>query len=150
MIIYKITNTVNGMVYIGQTKGSLERRWSQHKAAVHKKWARFKLQKAIEQFGAEAFTVEQIDCAETKEEANEKEMHWIKEYNSFEHGYNSSIGGNNCGCDKKVVNVETGEVYGSMSKAAAAVGVTTWAIGQAIKNPTWKCAGFHWKLYEKQ
>ena len=30
MIVYKITNRVNGKIYIGQTKASLSRRWKEH------------------------------------------------------------------------------------------------------------------------
>lgn len=31
MVIYKITNSINNKVYIGQTIRSLHERWSQHK-----------------------------------------------------------------------------------------------------------------------
>jgi len=30
-VIYKITNTVNGKVYIGQTVSTISHRWNQHK-----------------------------------------------------------------------------------------------------------------------
>ena len=147
MLIYKVTNKVNGKVYIGKTKGSVEARWKKHCYQAHdqkRDHMKFKLQYAILEFGAENFTVEQIDCAATTEEANQKEMYWIKHYDSIEKGYNTSPGGK-CGANyTKVMNVETGEVFSSMIEAAEAYGVSHAAIPQAVKYG-WKCCGFHWK-----
>jgi predicted GIY-YIG superfamily endonuclease len=146
LIIYKITNKTNGKVYIGKTKRSLEARWKQHcrDAFDGRFWTKGKLQYAIQEFGADAFTVEQIDVAASNDETNEKEMYWIKHYNSIETGYNTSPGGRNGGHYQKVINVETGEVFNSMVEAAEAYGVSHAAIPQAVKYG-WKCSGFHWK-----
>lgn len=35
MLIYKITNRVNGKVYIGQTSLPLEKRWATHQSLTH-------------------------------------------------------------------------------------------------------------------
>ena len=148
MIIYKITNRINGMVYIGQTSKSLEHRWKVHCYSVKKKHSCFKLQKAIAEFGADNFTVEQIDVAATKEEANAKEIFWIKHYNAIEDGYNVSPGGRNGGHYCKVMNTDTGVVFDSMVEAAEAYGVSVSSIHQAVKNPTWTCCGYHWKRVE--
>lgn len=145
MKIYKITNKINGMMYIGQTSKSLEDRWKQHCRDVKSKHACFKLQKAIREFGAENFTVELIDVATTKEEANKKEVFWIMLYDATEQGYNTSPGGRNGGHYCKVQNVETGEIFNKVNDAAKAYGVSPSSITQAVKNPTWKCSGFHWK-----
>lgn len=145
MIIYKVTNKINGKVYIGKTKRSLEARWKQHCRDVGSKHAHFKIQDAIKEFGADAFTVEQIDVAASTDEGNAKEMHWIKHYNSIENGYNTSPGGKNGGHYHKVMNVETGEVYNSMIEACKAMGVSHGAIAQAVKNPKWTCCGYHWR-----
>ena len=116
--IYKITNRHNGKVYIGKTTRTIEARWKQHCRDVDSKHAHFKLQQAIKEFGADSFDMEQIDFAATTEEANEKEMSWIKHYDSVEKGYNTSPGGKNGGRYKKVEIVETGQVYDSMVEAA--------------------------------
>lgn len=148
MLIYKVTNKVNGKIYIGKTKGSVDARWKKHCYQAYDKkrdYLKFKLQYAILEFGAENFTVEQIDCAATTEEANQKEMYWIKHYDSIKNGYNTSPGGRNGGHYHKVMNVETGEVFNSIVEAAKAYGVSHGSIFQAVKNPTWKCRGFHWK-----
>lgn len=145
MIIYKITNKINGMVYIGQTKRSLEARWKAHCAAVNSRISYFKLQKAIVEYGKESFAIEQIDVAATKDEADEKESYWIKHYNAIENGYNTARGGKDGGRRKRVTSVEDGLVFDSMIDAAKHYGRAPQAIWQAIKNPSWTCAGQHWK-----
>lgn len=90
-IIYKITNTVNGKVYIGQTTMSLRQRWRLHysKSSTCKY-----IHEAINEYGSENFTIEEIDQGNSREELNEKEKYWIKEYNSLlPNGYNCDKGG---------------------------------------------------------
>ena len=92
MIIYKITNRINGKVYIGQTIKSLKVRWSQH--CTPNSNCRF-LHNAIIKHGAINFTIEQIDVACSREELDQKEVYWIKYYDSMnqEKGYNLTSGG---------------------------------------------------------
>ena len=145
MIIYKITNKFNDIIYIGQTKQSLQARWSYHCYSAKKRYYYGKLKDAIQEFGAENFTVEQIDCAATKEEANEKEVYWIKFYGSVENGYNTSPGGNNSGKGKKVMAVEDGLVFDTMIEAAKHYGLSISMIPQVVDKPHLKAAGQHWK-----
>lgn len=92
--IYKITNKINGKIYIGQTVKSIETRMNEHflNADLNKK---FYLSKAIRKFGKESFAIESIDYAYTKKDINEKEMYWIKYYKSNNrlYGYNMTNGG---------------------------------------------------------
>lgn len=91
MIIYKITNNVNGKIYIGQTIRTLEERFAEHKR--NKKSL---ISKALKKYGTENFTIEQIDTAESIEELNELEFKYIKEYNCITpNGYNQCDGGGN-------------------------------------------------------
>jgi group I intron endonuclease len=93
VIIYKITNRINGKIYIGQTVRSLQYRWKCHRHANDN----CVFHKAIRKYGAENFTVEQIDTACDGEELNRKEKYWIAYYNStLPNGYNSTDGGDNC------------------------------------------------------
>lgn len=95
MIIYKATNKINGLVYVGQTKVSLKKRIWRHKGAyLNKSYSHLKFYQALKQYGLDAFVWEEIDVAQTTEELNEKEMFWIEKYNSFgDGGYNSTKGG---------------------------------------------------------
>lgn len=93
-VIYKITNTVNGKVYIGQTTRSLNTRWRLHKSS--RSFCRHLLN-AIKKYGADSFTIEPIDQADTMEELNRKECEYIAFYNSIDRskGYNLMSGGGN-------------------------------------------------------
>ena len=98
MIIYKVTNLINGKIYVGQTANSLEKRWKDHCRTG------YLLNKAIKKYGKENFTIEQIDMASSKEECDEKEKNYIKELKShtLEHGYNLELGGNGPGKHSEV------------------------------------------------
>lgn len=94
MIIYKITNLVNGKVYVGQTIMSIEDRWRVHRSKssdcplIHR---------AIQKYGKENFTVEQIDVACDRDELDQKEIYWIHYYDCLApKGYNLQTGGSHC------------------------------------------------------
>jgi group I intron endonuclease len=92
MIIYKITNLINGKVYIGQTKKSLNSRWSQHKYTGKGK-KRTYIACAIQKYGIENFKIEKIDEASSIEELDNKEKKWILHFDSInpEKGYNMQL-----------------------------------------------------------
>lgn len=94
MFIYKITNIVNGKVYIGKTETSVSRRWKRHLRAVKNRINRY-LYDAINHYGIDKFIIETIDETETKEELNLLEKHYIAEYksNDGKYGYNMTSGG---------------------------------------------------------
>lgn len=93
-----VTNLVNGKKYIGQTIRTVEDRWKQHirNARLSNQNAHY-FQYAIRKYGPENFKVEVLEeCP--KEELDEKEMYYIKKYNTYEDGYNLSLGGEGGGC----------------------------------------------------
>ena len=92
--IYKITNDVNGKVYIGKTLRSVEERWKEHiQASKRERTEKRPLYRAMNKYGIEHFHVETVEeCSADISE--EREAFWIKEYNSFgKDGYNATIGG---------------------------------------------------------
>jgi group I intron endonuclease len=92
MIIYKITNLVNGKVYIGKTVQSSKRRFEQHLFCV-KQGLNTKLYNAMRKYGVESFAMEKIDSANTEEELNLLEQLYIAECDSLVRGYNMTLGG---------------------------------------------------------
>lgn len=93
-VIYKITNTVNGKVYIGQTVNSFNRRYIDGIKGTHNEH----LKRSIKKYGSEKFVVdEEYYIAYSKEELDEKEKELIKKYNSCDarYGYNKRLGGSN-------------------------------------------------------
>jgi group I intron endonuclease len=97
-IIYKATFS-NGKCYIGQTVASLNTRVQSHIKAIKSGRENQVFHRAIIKYGEDDITWEIIDYADSIEELNEKEIYWIKFYNSYVHfensnGYNMTLGGN--------------------------------------------------------
>lgn len=89
MIIYKVTNTINGKIYIGQTVRKLNQR-----IANHRYYKKSLISQAFAKYGMENFVIEEIDRADSKEELDEKEKKWIAFYDSLApKGYNLCKGG---------------------------------------------------------
>jgi group I intron endonuclease len=79
--VYKITNTVDGKVYIGSTTTNADYRWSTHRSALRtgKHYNRH-LQNAWNKYGESAFTFEVVEEGVTKEEIRNKERSWIQRF----------------------------------------------------------------------
>lgn len=91
--IYKITNQINGKVYIGKTSKTIEERFKEHKRKALEHPNRY-LYDAINHYGFNNFTIEQIEeCS--NEYLDDREIFWIAEYNSTNPniGYNLTTGG---------------------------------------------------------
>lgn len=89
-IIYIIKNTINEKVYIGQTSRTLEIRWKEY--LRHYKCGDQAIYAAMRKYGIENFFVEKIEECE-EDRLDEREIYWIQKYNSFNNGYNSTLGG---------------------------------------------------------
>lgn len=105
--IYKITNTINGKSYIGQTIQNVKERFYQHCATkCSKAVSNMAIHRAIKKYGKSNFTVEVIEEIDSTN-LNDRERYWIKYYNSYNNGYNSTKGGQD-GCKPfKDLDVET-------------------------------------------
>ena len=98
--IYKITNNVNGKIYIGQKKG---------RQVVESYYGSGKLiLAAIEKYSINNFSREILEWCYSKEELNEREMYWISHYNSRDRlvGYNIAVGGNVIGMPHSKETIE--------------------------------------------
>jgi len=90
-IIYCITNLSNNKKYIGQTRTSLNVRYSHHLTASRDSKPQG-IAAAIKKYGENNFTIEKIDeCPISK--LDMLEMYYIKKYNTYENGYNRTLGG---------------------------------------------------------
>lgn len=91
--IYKITNNVNGKVYIGQSVDVESRLRSHKRDLINNKHYNARLQADFNLFGCEAFVSEIIyKCRSVY--LNQAEKYFIALYNATdtEHGYNTSVG----------------------------------------------------------
>lgn len=92
--IYKITNTVNGKVYIGQS-WDIERRWNSEKRGSTNEH----LKSAFKKYGVKNFTFEveyKMEEDSDQKDLDEFERFYIGKYRSHdrEYGYNQTHGGN--------------------------------------------------------
>jgi len=95
MIIYRMVNTINGKSYIGLTTLSLAER-------KHKHWLNSRnpdknknqaIYLAINKYGWEKFDWQELCSALTKEDLIHLEKQFITEFDSYNTGYNNTLGG---------------------------------------------------------
>lgn len=92
--IYKITNTINGKCYIGETtKSDPEKRWKEHKSTIKRRVGCPALQNSVIKHGIDNFKFEiLIICFD--EDRYKYEIEYIKKYNTLiPNGYNILEGG---------------------------------------------------------
>lgn len=93
MQIYKITNLVNGKIYIGLTTQELKIRWKGHKQSS--KTDTRPLYKAMRKYGIDNFSIDVVEHVDDMRSLGERERHYIKLYDTQnpKNGYNLSAGG---------------------------------------------------------
>jgi group I intron endonuclease len=96
MLVYKITNTINALVYIGITTSSLGKRKSEYKStAKGSKKSSQRIINAMRKHGFDKFNFEILEEASDRELLKKREIEFIALYDSAnrEKGYNISLGG---------------------------------------------------------
>lgn len=89
--IYKITNDLNGKMYIGQTNDFIRRK-NEHISDSRNRPEKSYIHRSMAKHGPENFTFTILEKVNS-EEASEKEIKYIKKYNTYQNGYNLTTGG---------------------------------------------------------
>jgi len=94
MQIYKITNKINGKIYIGQDSFDRDDYFGSGKL----------ISRAIKKYGIENFKKEIVEECINRESLNEREMFWISQCNSTDPkiGYNIRLGGEGVAAGSKL------------------------------------------------
>ncbi|MEX0932332.1 MAG: GIY-YIG nuclease family protein [Parcubacteria group bacterium] len=92
-LIYKITNKSNNKVYIGLTTRSFKQRVVEHKSRFRRGERDHKLYQAMSKYGEDQFEFSELFYSLKAEDLKELEILFIKEYNSYNRGYNMTAGG---------------------------------------------------------
>jgi len=103
-VVYKITNLINGKIYIGQTISDLRHRFAQHKCGSGgDSKTSIRLYNAIKKYGKENFIIEALYSAFDSESLNKAEVLLIAAHNSTnpDFGYNIQTGGGNTNIGRK-------------------------------------------------
>ncbi len=93
--LYRLTNQINGKIYIGQTT-NISKRWSDHRAAARNNKPKQHIHYALIKYGIDQFNWDIIATCQTQEDANELEILLVAQYQSHistHNGYNMSVGG---------------------------------------------------------
>ncbi len=125
-IIYKVTNLINGKVYVGKSLNSFKKRMGQHKGVyenLKNKKADTVFYKALRKYGWDNFLWEQIDFNIIPEILAELEKKYIVQFNcKAPHGYNLTDGGEGiCGLKRsqetknKIGNAHRGKKMSEIS-----------------------------------
>jgi group I intron endonuclease len=92
MIIYKITNLLNGKSYVGQTVRKLSERLKEHRKSKTTAIGR-----ALRKYGNANFKIEVLAECKSIDELNDKEIYFIDKLKTLKpNGYNLTVGGLNC------------------------------------------------------
>lgn len=168
MVIYKITNDINGKIYVGQTTRSLITRWKEHTNDA-RNGCNYPIHRAMRKYGQEHFHVVLIDIAATRDELDVKEAYWIKELNSLSpNGYNVREGGQTSrftpevlkkkhdalykkpsGRSRPVRCIETGEICEYAKEFYYKYGYQHSKILECCKGRRNTHRGLHWEFVER-
>ena len=173
-IIYSLKNKITGKYYIGQTShkngfngrynysgDGIERVYKYHKN--NKKRERSynaHLLSSIEKYGLDAFIVnEELDIAYSKEELDELEKKYIKQYDSVYNGYNNNDGGLKAKPSKESIDkitkanskevfcFETNSVYLTPNEIYEKLGVDKRRVTQLCRKEGYGTKGKNGEIY---
>jgi group I intron endonuclease len=93
-VIYKITNTITGKEYVGQTTGSISERFAAHASEKRNRH----ISSTIRKYGKQNFHIEEMATAFDLDSLNKLEVYFLEMYNTmYPNGYNHRVGGEQCG-----------------------------------------------------
>lgn len=162
--IYLVSNNINNKKYIGQTKRTVEERWSDHLSKLQSDVNYF--HNAILKHGKEHFYIETIDIVTAKdpdtlnEILNKGEIYYIAKYNTVHpNGYNLTNGGGNtsftilkpvCQYDFEGNYIAT---YESINSASEQLGINRKGIGNCCNRnvsrngkKSYSAGGYIWRF----
>jgi hypothetical protein len=152
--IYKIENTVNGKVYVGQSKQP-DRRWNDHKRIMNttnERERRKPLYVDMREYGVDRFSFSLLEKCEDND-MNEREAFWIDRLHSqfWNNGYNIYGGGRGQGTfvTRPISQYDLDgnfiRAYQNQCEAARATGLDSRSIGKACNGKLITCGGFQWR-----
>lgn len=92
--IYVVKNNQNEKVYIGKTFQEIQTRFREHIRDSRKvEKEQRKLYRAIKKYGEDSFYVDLLEDQIDESILSQKEIDYINKYDSYNNGYNSTLGG---------------------------------------------------------
>lgn len=101
MIVYVITNLVNGKKYVGKSTRTVSERWKEHKSEARQCRKSWRLYEDMRAIGFENFSIEVLGECDYQERLNRMERRYIRELETLEpKGYNTRGEGGGGGLKK--------------------------------------------------
>lgn len=154
MVVYKITNKINGRSYVGITRHDAIFRIRNH-FSVKRSGAPL-LKKAMLKHGIKNFEWSVIDIASSIDELCKKEVLWIKKLKTMApRGYNILPGGYTNGkaiekLKRRIVRVDTGEEFSSLVEASVSTGVSRNLITFSVIGRQDRAGGIPFRYKDKK
>ena len=124
--IYKITNKINGKSYIGLST-NIEERFKKHRQCQGDKI----LYSAFRKYGIENFDFSIIELC-CLEELSEKEKYWIAYYDTYNNGYNATLGGEGQSLINHEEVIQDFLITNSCRTTAKNLGISAHSVSQII------------------
>lgn len=91
--VYLITNLINDKKYVGITHNTIEHRFEEHLQKSRCKNGTWILHRALRKYGQENFKIELLEDNIDKQQIGDKETYYINLYDTYNNGYNMTLGG---------------------------------------------------------
>jgi len=132
-LIYIAINLINNKSYIGQTIQDLNLRIYQH--IYFSKNPKCKFARALNKYGANNFKWGVLEDNISYEDLNAKEIYYIKNYDTYYNGYNSTKGGSSEYKNSRYFLItlyrpDIGEISGTMTELSKLTGLSTTSISE--------------------
>lgn len=151
--VYVITNNISGKQYVGKTNKSIAKRFQQHCDDSRKEQCEKRpLYSAMNKYGIDNFSISMLEECPADESAI-KEIYWIGRLDTYNNGYNATLGGDS----KKYYDYqELANAYlkfGTLKRVAEEYGCDTHTVSFACKEcgiEVLSSRKIHQKLFSKK
>jgi len=152
--IYKITNELSGLSYIGQASNIALRIYQHLHSSISETASDYDypLHRAFRKYGSDNFSFEILEECD-KATLNDREMYWIAFYDTFKNGYNQTAGGYQSirqikltDSDVESIRFKLINTTESIKDIAKEFGVGPEMIGAINKGKCWNNSDFKYPL----
>lgn len=128
--IYVITNDINKKQYVGKTTETIEKRYKRH--CLDSKIKDYALYRAMNKYGIDNFHIELLEQCSI-DIINDREKYWIQKLNTYNNGYNETLGGEGRIKYNYDEIVKLYKKYNSMQKVADIFGCNIQTVSKICK-----------------
>lgn len=130
--VYRITCSITDQNYVGQTANASQRKYSHFCMLNLGKHKNNRLQEAFNLYGKKAFVFAIVETGIPAAKINEREQYWIDYYDSYNSGFNLTVGGSTTNPVLGKSIEWNGVSYPSIHAAARSLGIATKTLRERL------------------